>query len=200
MLCLAAGRAGADDGIGSVTRLEGSAIGSLAGPPASLAVGVAIFLNEKLATGRKARLEVTFVDGTRLAVGENATVTVDRFLYKPRSLGNAFDAAITGPFRFVSGKLDKTAASSAQVVTPFATIGIRGTEFWGGPVDGHAGVFLIAGEVSVTNPAGSVVLARPGQGTNLLGRGKPPSAVTVWPKDKVARALATVAFRQAGTP
>src|SRR5262249_61954831 len=88
------------------------------------------------------RLEVPFVDGTKVTIGEKASLTVDRFLYEPRSQGNVFVAAVTGPFRFISGKLDKTAASSARVVTPFATIGIRGTNFWGGRIDGHNGVVL----------------------------------------------------------
>jgi hypothetical protein len=189
------GRAMADDRIGAVTRLEGQAAGLLGGSEVTLVVGTAIFMNEKLTTGSKARLELTFVDGTKLTVGDKASVTVDRFLYQPRGLGNAFDAAVTGPFRFISGKLDKTGGSTSSIKTAFATIGIRGTNFWGGPIDGHAGVVLFAGAVTVTNPTGSVDLTKPGQGTNIVGRNTPPSAVTIWPKDKVARALATVTFR-----
>src|SRR5258708_38880738 len=107
-LFLAGGPAAAADAIGNVTRVQGEAEGALGGSLVVLAVGTAIFMNEKLTTGSKARLELTFVDGTRLMVGDNASVTVDRFLYRPRGLGNAFNAAITGPFPFISGKLDKT--------------------------------------------------------------------------------------------
>jgi len=185
----------ADDGIGSVTRLQGQAQGLLGGSVVVLVVGTSIFMNEKLTTGSKSRLELTFADGTKLTVGDNAGVTVDRFLYKPRSLGNAFDAVVTGPFRFISGKLDKTGGSASSIKTAFATVGIRGTNFWGGPIDGHAGVVLFSGAVTVTNASGSVELTKPGQGTNITGRNTPPGAVTTWPKDKVARALATVTFR-----
>lgn len=194
-LLLAGGPAAAADGIGAVTRVQGEAQGLLDSNVVTLRVGTAIFMNEKLTTGSKARLELTFVDGTRLTVGESASVIVDRFLYRPRGLGNAFDAVVTGPFRFISGKLDKTPASLSQVETPFATIGIRGTEFWGGPIDGQSGVFLLAGAVSVRNPSGSVELTSPGQGTNIVAPSTPPGAVTIWPKDKVARALAMVTFR-----
>jgi hypothetical protein len=188
------GTASAADSIGTVTRLEGQAQGMLGGSVVTLAIGTAIFMNERLTTAGKTRLELTFVDGTKLAVGDNASVTVDRFLYRPRSLGNAFDAVVTGPFRFISGKLDKTGASTSSIKTTFATVGIRGTNFWGGPIDGHSGVVLFSGAVTVTNPSGSVELTKPGQGTNIIGRNAPPSAVTMWPKDKVARALATVTF------
>jgi hypothetical protein len=196
-LCLlaVAGPAAAAEAIGSVTRIEGEARGKLNGNDVTIRFGAEILLDEQLTTGAGARLEVTFVDGTKLTVGEKATLTVDRFLYRPRGLGNAFNAVVTGPFRFVSGKLGKTAASSAQVQTAFATIGIRGTNFWGGPIDGHSGVVLLSGAVTVGNSAGSVELTRPGQGTDIAGPAAPPGAVKIWPREKVARALATVTFR-----
>jgi hypothetical protein len=82
------------------------------------------------------------------------------------------------------------------VTTPFATVGIRGTEFWGGPIDDQAlGVFLIDGIVSVSNAAGQQILNRPGQGTNIATPGMAPGPVTFWPQDKVNRAIATVTFR-----
>src|ERR1700730_19191116 len=130
VLFFAGGPAAAADGIGAVTRVQGEAQGLLDSNVVTLRVGTAIYMNEKLTTGSKARLELTFVDGTMLTVGESASVIVDRFLYRPRGLGNAFDAVVTGPFRFISGKLDKTPASLSRVETPFATIGIQGTEFW----------------------------------------------------------------------
>jgi hypothetical protein len=187
--------AAADDSIATVTRLQGQAEGFLGDRSLDLVLGSAIFMNEKLTTGGRTRLELTFVEGTRLTVGDNASVTVDRFLYQPRGLGNAFDAVVIGPFRFISGKLDKTGGSTSTVKTAFATIGVRGTNFWGGPIDGHSGVVLFSGAVTVTNPSGSVELSKPGQGTNIITRNLLPSAVTTWPKDKVARALATVTFR-----
>jgi len=82
------------------------------------------------------------------------------------------------------------------VTTPVAAVGIRGTEFWGGPIDDQAlGVFLIEGAVSVSNAAGQQILSLPGQGTNIAAPGAAPGPVTIWPPDKVNRALATVTFR-----
>ena len=99
--------------------------------------------------------------------------------------------------RFVSGKLTKLASSDVSVTTGVATLGIRGTEFWGGPIDDQAlGVFLVTGVVSVSNAAGEQILSRPGQGTNIATPGSAPGPVTFWPQDKVDRAVATVTFRQ----
>jgi hypothetical protein len=81
------------------------------------------------------------------------------------------------------------------VVTPVATVGVRGTDFWAGPIDNQAlGVLLVEGAVSVSNRAGSQVLDQRGQGTNIATARSPPGPVTFWPQDKVNRALAAVAF------
>jgi hypothetical protein len=92
--------------------------------------------------------------------------------------------------------VSKLASADVSVTTPVAIVGIRGTEFWGGPIDDQAlGVFLLEGAVSVSNAAGQQILSRPGQGTNIAAPGTAPGPVTVWPADKVNRAIATVTFR-----
>ena len=92
----------------------------------------------------------------------------------------------------MSGQVSKLASADVSVTTPVAVVGIRGTEFWGGPIDDQAlGVFLIEGSVSVSNGAGQQILNLPGQGTNIAA----PGPVTFWPPDKVGRAIATVTFR-----
>jgi hypothetical protein len=103
---------------------------------------------------------------------------------------------VIGAFRFISGQVSKLASSDVSVATPSATIGIRGTEFWGGPIDGQSlGVFLIDGAVRVSNAAGEQNLSLPGQGTNIATPGAAPGPVTIWPPDKVSRAVATVTFQ-----
>ena len=116
-LCLiaAAGAATAAEPVGSVTRIEGKARATLNGSEVTIGFGAAVFLDEKLATGAEARLEVTFVDGTRLTVGEKASLTVDRYLYRPRGLGNVFNASVTGPFRFISGTIRFKAVRGSDI-------------------------------------------------------------------------------------
>jgi hypothetical protein len=80
------------------------------------------------------------------------------------------------------------------VSTPPATIGVRGTEFWGGPIDGRYGVFLIKGEITVTSQGGSVTLSGGGQGTDIPSPADPPGAAAPWAAEKVARAVATVSL------
>ena len=101
--------------------------------------------------------------------------------------------AAIGALRFISAT-NKRANTQVVVRTPVAEIGIRGTDFWTGPIDGPFGVLLLDGAVTVSNPAGVVVLDQPGEGTNIAGPGSAPGPVTQWPQQKVDRALAAVAL------
>ncbi len=180
------------DPIGKVDRVQGDATGTSDGATAALGAGSPVSLNEILATGADARLALTLDDGTALTLGERARLAIDRFVYNPAG-ANALHATVDGAFRFISGKLAAGATKDASVTTPVATIGIRGTDFWGGPIDGQIGVVLLEGSVTVTTPAGTATLAASGQGVNI--NGTTMSAVTTWPDDKRNRALATVSFR-----
>src|SRR5215468_7320046 len=166
------------------------------GATRALAPNSAVFLNETVATGETARLEVTFTDNTRLTLGEKAKLTLDNYVYDSATGRGTIKFGLLGAFRFVSGQVSKLASAEVSVTTPVAIVGIRGTEFWGGPIDGQAlGVFLIEGSVSVSNGAGQQILNLPGQGTNIAAPGAAPGPVTFWPPDKVGRAIATVTFR-----
>ena len=182
----------AADPIGKVDRIQGDATGTdgnLSGP---LSAGAGIFLNEIVATSAAARLALSFLDGTTLTLGENAKVTIDTFVYQPAGQSQ-LHATVAGAFRYISGKLADSATRQASVTTPIATIGVRGTDFWGGPIDGQFGVVLLEGAVTVTTPSGTASLLEAGQGVNVTSAAM--SGVTTWPDDKRNRALATVAFQ-----
>jgi hypothetical protein len=186
----------ADEQIGSVTRLQGVATWRSGNSDEMLSVGAPVFTNQKVATGEESRLQLTFDDGTDLTLGEHASMVLDSFVYDPGQGSGEMKLALVGAFRFVSGQVSKQPNAQVAVATPIATIGIRGTEFWGGPIDDQAlGVFLIEGAVSVSNAAGEQVLDDPGEGTNIAAPGEAPGEVTTWPQDKVQRALATVTFQ-----
>ena len=192
----AGGQAAAQDAIGTISRIQGEASATRSGATRALSLNAAVFRNETVATAETARLEVTFTDNTRLTLGEKANLTLDSYVFDSAAGSGTIKFGLVGAFRFVSGQVSKLASADVRVTTPVAIVGIRGTEFWGGPIDDQAlGVFLIEGAVRVSNAAGAQVLNRPGQGTNIATRGVAPGPVTLWPSDKVNRALATVTFQ-----
>jgi hypothetical protein len=186
----------AQEVVGAVTRIQGEASGTRGTATRVLGLTTSVFLNEVISTGEAARLEVTFADNTRLTLGEKAKLTLESYVFNPAARRGTIRLGVVGAFRFLSGQVSKLAISDVSVTTGVANIGIRGTEFWAGPIDNQAlGVFLIEGAVSVSNAAGEQILSRPGQGTNIATPGAAPGPVTLWPADKVTRALAAVAFQ-----
>jgi hypothetical protein len=130
-----------------------------------------------------------------LILGENAIVVIDRYLFDPdRGVGEALLRTTQGAFRFVTGKIKQLKNKTITVSTPVAQLGVRGTEFWGGPIDETYGVLLLEGEITVTNQAGSVALSLPGQGTAIPSPFEAPAPPSAWAAEKIARAVATVAL------
>ena len=86
-----------------------------------------IIRNAELVTAERGALEVTFLDGSRLSMGQNSRLTVDKFVYAgPGGAGEQSLRYTKGLFRFVSGSIPK---DKVKIETPAVTIGIRGTIF-----------------------------------------------------------------------
>ena len=181
--------------IGVVDKVENEA-NIVSGDNATAAIiGTPIHMRDELRTGAEGRLKITFRDETVLTLGEKASVVIDRYVYDPdRQVGETILQATKGAFRFASGRIKAMKQNKIAVSTPVADIGVRGTEFWGGPIEGQYGVLLLEGVVTVSNQAGSVTLSARGQGTDIPSPLDPPGAVKPWGADKIARAVASVAL------
>jgi hypothetical protein len=159
------------------------------------AVGTLAHMNDELRTGAKARLQVSFRDSSELTLGENATVIVDRFVFDPdEGTGEALLKTGVGAFRLATGKISELRDKKITVSAPFATLGVRGTDFWWGPIDGRFGVLLLTqSKLEVRNDAGAVLIDKAGYGTDidpiLKGGYGAPSRPYKWDPGKVARAL-----------
>lgn len=119
---------------------------------------------------------------------------IDTFVFD-RNSRRSLATSVEGAFRFVSGQLSNGSGTTVTVQTPLAIISVRGTDFWGGPIDAAYGVFLIEGAVTVTTQGGEVTLDEPGTGTTITAADAPPGEVVVWPQEKVGRALAATSFQ-----
>jgi ferric-dicitrate binding protein FerR (iron transport regulator) len=150
----------AAESVGTVTKVQGSTTPAANGTP--------VHMNDRLRTGANARLEVTFNDNSKLTLGENANVVIDRYVYNPnKSSAHVVLSATQGALRFAGGKIEQMNQKNIVVNTPSAALAVRGTHFWAGPIDGKYGVYLLNGKVGVSNRAGAVTLARPGMGTDI---------------------------------
>ena len=181
--------------VGMISRVQNPAE-VVSGETASAArVGTVVHMKDELRTGSEGRLQVTFRDNTVLTLGENATVVIDRYVFDPEnSVGEASFNAARGALRFASGgKLTHLNKSDVKVTTPVAELGIRGTDFWSGPIYQQHGVYLFLGEVGVSNQGGAVTL-HPGLGTDIASSTQAPSPPAPWSAAKLAAALSSTAF------
>lgn len=97
------------------------------GTRSDLKLSEPIIRNAELATADKGALEVTFLDGSKLTMGQNSRLTVDEYVYTgPGGAGKQTVRYTKGLFRFLSGSIPK---DQVKIETPTVTIGIRGTIF-----------------------------------------------------------------------
>jgi hypothetical protein len=185
--------AAADDAvIGNATQLKPEAGARFEGRPRELAVGTELHRDEQVWTASGGRLDIKFADGSSITLGENARVVLDEFVMpEGAGTGSQVVRSITGALRFVGGTVDKS--GSTKIVTPIATMTVRGTEFFAGPIDGAYGVFVYDGEVAVATSAGSVTLKK-GEGTTLTRSGVAPTPPKTWGDAKIARAEKLVGY------
>jgi hypothetical protein len=120
----------------------------------SLAAGTGVYLDERVHTGTSGKAEILFADRTNLTVGPVTDIKLDQFVYNPDGKGNVVVVASTGAFRFITGI---QAHEDYKVETPFATMGVRGTEFIVSVTPQNETIQLGSGEVIVTTISNEVV-------------------------------------------
>jgi hypothetical protein len=116
----------AEEPIGNVATLIGSATVTRNNETSALKLKDDIFQNDVLRTSAKSSLGITFGDATTFNLTANASITVDSFIYEEGGKQNAalFDVA-KGTVAFVAAAVAKP--GDMKISTPTATLGIRGT-------------------------------------------------------------------------
>ncbi|MBT5191168.1 MAG: FecR domain-containing protein [Rhodospirillaceae bacterium] len=174
--------------IGGVTRTQASVEGVIGGRSRDLERDLPVYQNEEVTTGVNARAVLRFKDGSVLTIGADAEVVLDEYVY---SNAGGIITLVKGAMRFTSGKMGRP---GLLIKMSTATIGIRGTDFWAGEMNGGHGVLLMHGEVDVYNEAGMVTLSKEYEGTVIAAADKAPAEPTVWSDGKQKKALAAVSF------
>lgn len=91
-------------------------------------VGQIVFEADGLRTGGDGKIGVTLNDDTRLSLGPNSELKLERFTYAPADSGFGLVLKfVRGAATYVSGRIAKLAPDSIRLETPAAIIGVRGT-------------------------------------------------------------------------
>lgn len=151
-----------------------------------------LFQNDKLITPVGSRILLRFNDKTIVSLAENTEFELTRYEFR-KNQSNVSFKMLKGAFRTLTGKIGKQNNPKFEIQTPIATIGVRGTEFWGGMIFSNAlDVTMLSGKgVYVENEYGRVELLEATDGTSVHP-GMAPEKVKKWGQNKLNKAtLAT---------
>jgi hypothetical protein len=121
--CMAA----AQTAIGVVASLDPNLRGQAPGAgPRVLVTGAGVVTDDIITSSAQGRAQLLFQDQTTLSIAPNSAVVLDRFIYDPAGRNGEIGLRLTqGTLRFIGGLA--TRRSTAEIVTPTATVGVRGS-------------------------------------------------------------------------
>ena len=91
-------------------------------------VGQIVFEADGVRTGADGKIGITLNDDTRLSLGPNSELKLEKFIYAPADSGFGLVLRfVKGAATYVSGRIAKLAPDSIRLETPAAIIGVRGT-------------------------------------------------------------------------
>ena len=92
--------------------------------------GSKVFFGDTIYVKSKSNAQILFLDETVMTVGENTELTIDDFVYDPKTDDGNFVTNIkSGTVKFITGKISKKNPDNLEVKMPAGTLGARGTEF-----------------------------------------------------------------------
>lgn len=171
-----------------------------AGAARALSDGDPVFQGDVVITGALARARIDLRDETTFSLGENAEFAIDAFVFEPnQSQGAAGFSLLKGAFRMVTGLAAKAGGPDGRtpfvVQTPVATIGVRGTDFWGLQSAARLDLALLGGGPITLSSAGGVVSLRAAPFVSVIdGAAATPTPPRRLGEDELNAAAATVAF------
>ncbi|MCH7487894.1 MAG: FecR domain-containing protein, partial [Proteobacteria bacterium] len=170
--------------IGQVENVDGEVIAIRPdGTRVELEVGDPVYQGDVLESGEDGAIGIVLADETSFSMAENGRMVLDEMVYDPGTQeGTIAISIVQGVFTFISGEVAKADPDAMTVITPVATIGIRGTQIG---IAYHEGEELqlvlmeeadgFVGEVVVSNAAGVQILNQANQGVTVASADTAPS-------------------------
>lgn len=197
-LCLPVSVQAEMSSIGKVILVQGNPILQRADQHLSVKRNTRLFQGDRLIIPVGSKLLFRLNDKTTTTLAENSELVLHQYDMSVKDQGQIRFKMLKGAFRTLTGAIGKQPTPVFEVITPIATIGVRGTEFWGGMIFSEAlDVTMLSGKgVYIENAQGRVEILKPGLGTTVQP-GYAPAAVKAWPAEKLSAAEAATALQQA---
>src|SRR5204863_5665784 len=203
LLLLGASLGFAQDKVGVKSAVNPQAVGTPPGGASRpLVIGQEVVFNERIATQEAGQTQLLFVDESALSIGPNSDMTIDQFVYDPKSgSGKLAMSATKGVLRFVGGKLSKQ-DDAVSLRTNSATLAIRGGAFLA-TIDARGqlrAIFIYGRGLTITGTNGaSETVTRPGYAVTVAGAGASPSSPAPVPAGELNQLLSQLDGRAGGS-
>ncbi len=130
LLFFQAGSAWAEDAIGYLKSAEGTTLVMRVEKTMPIAVGDPVFVADLLIVKGSGSMGITFIDNSQLSMGSGSQLRLTSFEFVPKEEKLSFvTELLKGTLLYVSGVIAKLSPDSVSVVTPVATLSVRGTKF-----------------------------------------------------------------------
>ena len=188
---------------GTVAHIQGAAFANRDKSSANLNKGSSIQVGDHIVTGHESRVVLRMTDGAELTLGADTEFIISTYHYSAKAeQGSATLELVKGVFRAVTGAIGKLKEHDFKVKTEVGTIGIRGTDFWGGFYFSQAlDVALLNGKgIYVENAAGRVEVSSIGDGTTIKSANDLPTTPMHWGEKKMDAAKQSVVWQENNQP
>ena len=138
----------------------------------------AITSNTVISTGDNSHAVLKFEDGQIVVMQANSTFNVREYRFEPKTIGESsiVFSKLKGGLLFITGLIGQRSKKSFQLVTPNATIGVRGTEFMVAMADDTLYGKVLSGSININNAAGKATFDA-GQAVLVPSSGSMPVAI-----------------------
>ena len=142
--------------VGGAEVVVNQVTGTVEGGTRTLETNAPVYQDEVIVTGSAGATEIDFLDGSILTLGESSQIEFTDLVFDPDpALATMVLTATVGIFSFVTGELD---SGAYIIITPTATIGVRGTVFTVVvALNGATTISVVSGTVVVTSITGATI-------------------------------------------
>jgi hypothetical protein len=161
--------------VGKISSHKGEVTLTRDSKPLTATTGLELHKKDTITTGADGKAQMIFQDETIVSIGYNSIFSIEEYLYDTQSSSetSVLFQVSQGVFKAITGKIGKLNPKKFKLKTKTATIGIRGTVFFGDVKPNEREIIICTqGSIVIETPFGTVIVLE-GEFT-IIEQGKAP--------------------------
>ncbi|WP_193215683.1 FecR family protein [Aliarcobacter butzleri] len=147
--------------IGTVSLVEGKATILRNGQTLGANMGDKVENKDVISTQVNSKIKITFIDNTIVTIGKESSLNIEEYIFNTSTKEAKTELnVLKGAFHTITGEIGKVNPDKFKLKTKSASIGIRGTEFYGDEnriVCTQGRIIVLSNSVSVDVPSGNYI-------------------------------------------